>query len=399
MNLISKINKLLMASCLLLISACQSQAPKEKNFSTMPESRFSTIESDKSKLVLAISGSLADGLEDSIEKGSENINPLLQFKVGGLSNLLRYLKIFNEKLANEGLTIGHGPLINQSATWSDLKNKLSLAGKLPYDLLSITDREILTSWVGTNDPSSIWNINNLHLSNIYDSQTLLPNEKQGFGVVLSKNKKDVFISSLISIDATDDSFKTNQRNFYLENPTLNFLKAWQQVRKEKRPHLSIVLFTARGGCNFEPFNVDVAFGQLKSLDANCPKGSELVEFINRAPPNSIDLVIINGNEPGVGKINNIPVVQVDRKNRYLNFVEFVFDANNVLSPTASTYFAPTKLCSKFHAQHDHCDVIAAEQNTNPWRGQVPTSKSREARFLGEKIDDDSNELDNLVTSR
>jgi hypothetical protein len=395
---------LILILCLVLIAAVSTgcnptNEVTEINFSTMPVSRFSSPDQDKSKLVLALSGSLADGFEESYEKGSDHINPLLQFKIGGLNNLLRYLRVFNNKLANEGLAIGHGPLIGQTGTWSDLKSKLALAGKLPFDLLTITDREILTSWIGTNDYTAIWNVSNIHLSNIFDSQSLIPNEKQGLGVMINRNRKDIFISSLISLEATDDSFRSKQKNFYLENPTLNFLKAWQQVRKAKRPDLSIVLFTGKPECNFGHAGKDITFDQLATDHTSCNSNSELVEFINRAPPNSIDLVVISGDSPGVGKIGSVPIVQVDRRNRYLSFVEFLFDGNNKVSVNATTFFSPLKLCSRFHAKFDHCDIIPMTQENTPWAEERKADPGRQAVFLDQKIPEDYNELDSLITSR
>lgn len=364
-----------------------------------PEWKNSKIQNDYiKKVIIASTNNFQGHLKAHTDLVYINkIKKNLTLKVGGANILSAYLNILRKRYPNELLVLDSGDLFNKT----DLKQNqyiLKLYNYLQYDGIAFSNHELQTLIENTDYlnqyPVSFINSNILDLKTgkpLEDSQ-LLPYK------IVTVNDIKIGIIGITSPSNTSKKLYSKVKGVYFEDPVLSFLKTKKILRREK-VNVTILLTQINTDCISDNPQYQKSYINSSSLQLNCPsQNDELTKFINRLPPQSIDVIITGNLNFSNGFIGNIPIIQNKGQGRYLSRIELYYDQRRKrVVKEKTTIHSPTKLCHQFFEGTQDCHTGKELPKLNlPWVGdkhrleRLKSFKLVPAKFLGMEVVFDQN---------
>ncbi len=383
---------LISAACSFKKGQLENQTLKghEKLYSEPDAPKLSELAPNEKRIVIAATNDTHGQYRPQlITFKDEHQKNLQNTRIGGVDVINSYYKILRENYPNL-VMVDSGDIFNSADTINTTRDFYSL---LKYDGLSVGLRDF-----NLKVPASIGNSSNLFqkfakisdvpliISNLYDLKTARGVEWEG---AKSHHIKDVGgvrvgIIGLIPDDIVEQTPVNNRIGLFVENMLQSTLRHARLLRSLGAD--VIVVLTHQGlDCyselasrtklhpmklNFEPFK-----------DGICDTKSPLGQYLERLPPQLIDVVIAGRNHQKVAnEVNGTLVLSGFPDGKSFSYTELVVDTkNNKIVPAKTVVHQPVLFCHEFFKETNDCFT---EDTSVNHKERIP------ATFLGKPIERD-----------
>jgi hypothetical protein len=339
----------------LYISACSSYSVKSTQYS-MPGfiSLNQDLEAHERSLIIAglndINGQI-DGIEN------------MGIQIGGIPLIKSYLDILRRLYPNQVLTLSAGNLFAIPQDLSSANSFSTVLREINFDGvgMSHSDFEIYRQHNQVNLPLINSNIFEIRSSNLFQLNSTAPHrliQRGGLniGVVsVASPRKDAVYSG-----------------FYFEDLAASYLRARTFMRRNQAD-IIILILNADSGC------------AKRSLadELDCHAEGQLAQFVDRLPPNAVDVILTTGEFYGYGVYNDILVLNSPGNGLYLNTLFLTYDTKDKRIIFDKTILhQPTLLCESFFQLTKDCYLGDSRRLNEIHKDK---QKTQQALFLGEPV--------------
>lgn len=316
---------------LLLLSACTEKVGT--HIYSYTESGAFTEAKQKDKLLVMI----YPPANATIVSENPNNLKLPPIPAGGEDILQIYDRILKEKMNDHVLILRSGlqgseNLISQGISHFVLPDEL--------DLLNLMERDL-----DTYDYKK-----RFVFSNVHDLKLAKP--LSGTSEIQWKEFKIKIFHYFNFFSLSEDFVKKNTR-FTFDDPNSSFIRDWPEARKSKFDFIILSLHI-KHRCQFPTTREAIKFSQTTApLSIECPKDELLSKFLKVIPPNSVDLIIINGmDKEGRGHYLGNPIVQIPTSGKY-SLPIILSQTDNKREHILLPYL---KLCHRFFKGTEDCHL-------------------------------------------
>jgi hypothetical protein len=350
---------------LLFTFSCQEQTTTQQ-FSYPSWSKISRIVNKNSIAVFSVGDfTRHDQVHLEMRKIDQNKDLPISLKIGGNSVRQSYIKIIKNKLNDRAIIVSSSQ-VERPLNLSPAANEVTLDGigfPLSFFKSKQAKKELSSSipWINSN------------ILKITTSKPFTPSN-------VSKHKITKSQVKILAINAPKEVKKlkpSESVGFYFQDEVSTLLK-------NKNKGLTVVLYNGDTTCHGHHITKPTSFTKKKSMTIKCDPNDRLLSFVNRLPPNTIDLIVLSSSKIGAGFIDNIPVLFSG------NSRDFIYPIIlNKRRKDNMSYFVPgIKLCHKVFASTKDCVYEVGDKELDEARllklqkrghGLIP------AMFLGHEI--------------
>ncbi len=377
--------------CLLLAVACSFKKTNQtlkghEELYAEPEPQLLRLSTDERRIVVAATNDLHGNLAPLDVSFDDQKKQKQSVRIGGQPVITQYFQILRETHKNV-LLVDSGDILGKA---SDTTAMASFLKTNQYDAVTVGLRDF-----NLKVPSAIGGTRDLFqrfareistpllLGNLYDLKTARVVEWEGTKSHLLKEMDGVKIGiiGIIPDDVVGQTPVNNRVGFYVESMLQSTLRHARLLRSLGAD--LIVVITHQGiDChsrlseegrlptdkvNFEP-----------ALERACDLRSPLGEYLDRLPPNLVDVVVGGRTEEKMANIvNGIVVLGGFPDGKSFSHVELVVDVNSrQLNREKTVVHQPVLFCHEFFKETNDC------YTGDP---TIDHSQRTSARFLGKPI--------------
>ena len=316
----------------------------------------------------------------------------LTFDVGGGAILSSYFNILKKRYNENLILLDTGNIFKSPTSIGLNETTLKVYDFLEFDAIGFTTNEVRSF---LNLKRSELELDKMRLpftnNNIKSIKTHESIKRKGlmpFRIIKLGTAK----VGVVSLDFLKNNKDIN--DFYYQDPIFSFMKLKETLKKNK-VNFFILMANLNSNCVSEiPFMIKT-FKNKKDHALKCNDKDPLIEFVKRLPPNSVDLIVTSTSSFGSGFLNDIPIIQIPGKGKYLGRAEFTFNIQKeTIEREKTTVFPATKLCYKFFLKTEDCYLFSNDvKRFNLVKNSL--FQLMPAKYLGYEVQENL-ELKNLI---
>lgn len=385
--------KYLLCFTLILAASCsykksnQTLKGHEELYSRPETPKLTELSPDEKRIVIASTNDIHGNYSPSKHTFKDDHNKDEQAVViGGESVMSTYFQILRNVYKNVVL-VDSGDIFSSASAWKDVE---AFYRKNNYDAVTVGLRDFnlrVSENTGTNtglfQQFAKSSKAPLLLSNLYELKTARVVEWEGTKSHFIKEVDGVKVGmvGLIPDDIVSQTPVNNRVGFYVENMLQSTLRHARLLRSLGAD--MIVVLTHQGiDCNTELANAQklpaAKVNFEPKLENICDLKNALGEYLERLPPNLVDVVIAGRNHVKTANIiNGMVVMSGFPDGRSFNYSEFVINTKTKkLNKEKTVVHQPVYFCNEFFKETSDCYF---EDSSVDHKRRIP------ATFLGQKI--------------
>ena len=195
-------------------------------------------------------------------------------------------------------------------------------------------------------------------ANIFDAKSgqVVPFPNSFPSVMMNVGRLKVGVIGLSTLETPHTTFPENIKSLIFKELESSALREAQALRKAGA---QIVLLTAHVGLKCDTGRASPANSVRKPTDplGFCSPDDELVKFLKKVPPGTIDAVVSGHSHQVVHHwVEGVPVVQAGSSAKYLNLIYLTYDLKNGRVATDRTLIeGPVPICSQVFKNQGDCN--------------------------------------------
>ncbi len=316
------------------------------------------------RIIIASTGNPNSDLSPQIESvESTTGRKKISYNVGGAGVLGSYIKILRKNFPKQSVLLDSGNILEEKTNKKKRRRIFKFYKHLRYDAIAMGPGELLNI-----NPKAkylkkykndflISNIIDLNTGKNYGPKHILPYK------IVEKSGVKIGIISITAKKLITSIKNKRLKKLYVEEPVLSFLKARSKLLK-KGASLIILMTNISTNCRSSENWKSKNIMKLSENKITCDKSDELLQFIKRLPPRSVNLVINNGHGSEIitGFLMKIPVIQNPMDGKHILLSSFFYDKKSrKVEKFMVTLHPPVKLCHHFFADRSDCHLNKNEK--------------------------------------
>lgn len=344
----------------------------------LPNYSKDSLSSGVKRIVIATTQKFQGNISsEKVFMGKKTPYENLELNIGGVGHMAAYINVLRQFYESQPILIETGPIFNSKDSAKKKSQILKLYDYLEYDAVLFGPNEFL--FLNSQNYSANEDLKKFFVSSSLldlDEGKIIDNEYSAPFKIVERQGVKIGLVGLTTYRALPSAQELDQYRILIKDSVAALLKAHFQL-KSKKVDIVVALTDIQGNC------------QVKDKHLDCPKDDPFKIFLDRLPPNIVDVVIGNGMHPISSQYKNIAVLQHPGKSKFLSHAELFYDLEEKkLLKNQTIFLGPIKTCHQFLALTQDCHPLAADNKLT--KTKLPNNEPNiiKAKFLGKTIDAD-----------